>query len=188
MIEELIRLDHQIFDLINQVWTNNLLDFILPYFRFKFFWAPAYLFFISFLILNYRMQGVVVVVLIILTIAVSDQLASSIIKPLVGRFRPCQLAEMRDHVRLLVHCGSGFSFPSSHAANHFTLSTTLSVLLASRFRWVLPVTILWALTVSYAQVYVGVHFPIDVLAGSLLGIIIGLIAGSSIKNLTKFSP
>ena len=72
-----------------------------------------------------------------------------------------------------VPCGSGYSFTSSHASNHFALSTFLFLALASWPLWVRSLLMLWALNVAIAQVYVGVHYPFDVLMGSLTGMVIG---------------
>ncbi len=89
------------------------------------------------------------------------------------RPRPCQNEALKEEVRLLVPCGSGYSFTSNHATNHFALAVffagTLGVFF-KRWRWLL---FLWAALVAYAQVYVGVHYPLDVAAGALLGMTIG---------------
>lgn len=188
MIEQLLQWDHHIFQLINQQWHYGILDKILPVLRNKYFWTPLYMFFLSFFVINYRMQGVAVIVMIGITIAISDQLSSSIIKPLVGRLRPCNDTDLNEQVRLLISCGSGYSFTSSHATNHFALAGILSFLLNKRFRWVLPFTMIWAAVVSYAQVYVGVHFPLDIISGGLLGLLIGTAAGGASRRLTKFDP
>jgi undecaprenyl-diphosphatase len=76
-------------------------------------------------------------------------------------------------MRLLVECGSGYSFPSSHATNHFGMSLFLYFSFGKFYKWIKPTVILWAALVAYAQVYVGVHYPLDVVFGALLGFLIG---------------
>lgn len=78
--------------------------------------------------------------------------------------------------RVLVGCGGGYSFPSSHATNHFALATLLFLSWGRKFRswrWIL---LLWAASIAYGQVYVGVHYPLDVSFGALLGATLGLLA------------
>ncbi|MBK8556199.1 MAG: phosphatase PAP2 family protein [Lewinellaceae bacterium] len=72
-----------------------------------------------------------------------------------------------------VSCGGGYSFTSSHAANHFAVAVFLAAVFGGLSRWLRPGLLLWAAVISFAQVYVGVHYPGDVLAGALLGAIIG---------------
>ena len=116
-----------------------------------------------------------VILYLILTVFITDQLSSSIIKPFFERLRPCKDLVMIEHVRLLIKCGSGYSFTSSHAMNHFGVAFFLGIILWRLSRWVLPAAFLWAAIVSYAQVYVGVHYPFDVIGGGLIGLIIGSI-------------
>ena len=99
------------------------------------------------------------------------------------RLRPCNDPINALHGRLLVECGSGYSFPSSHATNHFGMSLFLYFTFGSFFKWIKPVVILWAALVAYAQVYVGVHYPIDVVTGACIGSIIGYIVARLFNKL-----
>jgi len=105
-------------------------------------------------------------VLLIVTIAVSDQLSSSVIKHWFERPRPCH---MLANVRLLVDCGSGFSFPSSHAVNNFAGALVLA--------WFIPRGVWWffgfAAVVAFSRIYVGVHYPLDILGGAVIGLVCG---------------
>ncbi len=109
-----------------------------------------------------RRRGLVILLGAVATITLSDQLSAHVIKPWVGRERPCSALE---HVMLLVKCTGTGSFPSSHAANTFA-----GALYFSRFapQLALPLFAL-AFLVSISRVYVGVHYPLDLLAGALLG-------------------
>ncbi len=105
-------------------------------------------------------------VLLIVTIAVSDQLSSSVIKHWFERPRPCH---MLANVRLLVDCGSGFSFPSSHAVNNFAGALVLA--------WFIPRGVWWffgfAAVVAFSRIYVGVHYTLDILGGAVIGLACG---------------
>lgn len=91
------------------------------------------------------------------------------------RLRPCNNPYLQDIVHLVVHCGSGYSFPSSHATNHFALGIFSAYTIKKKWVWVAGIA--WAVLVAYSQIYVGVHFPGDVLVGGILGIIIGILVG-----------
>lgn len=177
----LIHLDLQLFHWINQVWTNPFMDQIMPFFRNQYVWGPLYVFLIAFLLFNYGKKGGVYVLFLIGLIIVSDMISSQLIKKNVRRLRPCNQIELQEERRLLVRCGSGYSFTSSHATNHFTFSAFI-VFAALNFMGIFRyVFLIWALIIAYAQVYVGVHFPFDVLVGSLLGFSLGFI-GSRFYN------
>ncbi len=176
-MEKLLQLDKRLFIYINQVWSNDFFDAVLPLLRNAYFWSPLYLFLASFLVLNFGLKGWASLGLLLLVFLLCDQASASVIKPIVERLRPCNDPDFRDYVRLLVHCGSGFSFVSSHATNHFGLAALLSLLLSSFGRWVGFLCYLWAFLVAYAQVYVGVHYPTDVFCGGFLGFLIGRLVG-----------
>lgn len=181
----LIALDREIFSLINNNLTNDILDFILILWRNEFVWLPLYIFIISFIILNFKKKSYWYLFFIILTISLTDITSSRIIKPLVERPRPCHEESGIEDIRVLVPCGSGYSFTSSHATNHFGIAFFLIFTFGRRRKYVFLPLVLWALLVAYAQVYVGVHYPIDVLTGSLLGIGIALFTSESYKFLMK---
>ena len=109
----------------------------------------------------------------IATIGISDFISSKIIKPTIERPRPCHENSTIKNVRLLVGCGGGYSFTSSHATNHFAIATFLGLVLLPLFRFSFPLFLAWAGSISYAQVYVGVHFPLDVISGGIVGFLIG---------------
>ncbi len=169
----LLHFDESLFSLINQGCATLVLDVLLPLVRNKFLWFPLYVFIACFLMVNFGKKGALAIVALILLITVTDQMSSQVLKKSIKRLRPCQLYEASKEVRVLVPCGSGYSFPSSHAANHFAFAVFIGGLLAPWFRWVKQVLILWAGLISFAQVYVGVHFPLDVFAGAVLGSMLG---------------
>jgi undecaprenyl-diphosphatase len=105
-------------------------------------------------------------ILLIVTIIISDQLNSSVIKYWSLRQRPCHIL---DNVRLLVSCGSGYSFPSSHAVNNFAGAIILAFFLPRAKWWFFGL----AATIAFSRVYVGVHYPCDVIGGGVIGLMCG---------------
>ena len=171
----LLQQDLKIWYLINTVWTCGFLDAVMPFLRNQNTWAPLYLFLLLFMPLNFKKAGWAWIIGFLFCFALADYGSASILKPIFHRTRPCGDARLQEFVRILVSCGSGKSFPSSHAANHFALGTFMAITLYRRFRkaWILP--LVWAFVVSYAQVYVGVHFPADIVFGGLYGGVIGML-------------
>lgn len=175
MLEALIEWDKTLFGFINGVWQNELFDWLLPYWRNKTTWIPLYLILLFIIGKNRGLKTIWILLIIGLTIALADQISSEWIKKTVERLRPCNEPNLAN-VRVLVSCGSGFSFTSSHATNHFAVAMQLFLLF--RLDWekgYFVALFLWAGLIAYGQVYVGVHYPLDVLMGAILGCLIALI-------------
>ncbi len=178
MLEKIIEWDHYWFEKINGEFTFGFLDQLMPLVSEPECWIPLYLFILVFVVLNYPSGKIKILLAIILTVVITDQLTSSIIKPFFGRLRPCHIPETFENLRLLVKCGSGKSFVSGHSANHFAQAFCWIALFGRRFKWIIPVLILWAAMVAYSRVYIGVHFPVDIIVGAFLGAILGYAIGS----------
>jgi len=171
--------DKKLFVLLNSKWTNPFFDTVLPYFRDSVFWAPLYLFLLVFIAVNYGKKGWWWSLAFICTIAIADMVSSRGFKIAFERLRPCQDPFFFDQVRLLLKgCSGSFSFTSSHAANHFGMATFIFVTLRSSFKKWVWIAYLWAFLVGYAQVYVGVHYPFDVLGGAVIGVAFGWLLGT----------
>lgn len=173
MLEALLEVDRTFFILLNQKWQQPWLDVIMPLWRTKTTWLPLYALLLLVIVKDYKWKTFWALVLIGASIALADQTSSIWIKNSVQRLRPCRDPLLVDQVRILVHCGTGFSFTSSHACNHFALATQLFLLF--RHQWKMRYWLLWfawAASIAYGQVYVGVHYPLDVMAGALLGIVL----------------
>ncbi len=175
MLDQLLQLDHQLFQAINQGLSNAFFDVLMPIVRNRYTWVPLYLLLAFVWVKQYGKTGLWMVLFLVLCFGISDYTSSSIIKPAVARIRPCN--ELNAIVTARVDCGTGYSFPSSHAANHFALALFFIVLFYPKWKPVLPLALLWASAIGFAQIYVGVHFPIDILAGSLLGALVGYLLG-----------
>lgn len=172
----ILDIDQQIFQFINRDISNVMFDYIMPAIREKLIWLPFYVFLIAFMMVNYRFPvAIYFITAIVMTIGLSDFTSSKVIKDNVERLRPCNDPDLSDVVKLRVVCGRGYSFTSSHAANHFALAFFLIYTLGRFFRKLRWPLIIWALAISFAQVYVGVHYPFDVFFGGLLGMGIGML-------------
>ncbi len=182
---ELLHWDEFFFFLINNSWQNLLFDAVMPILRNPFTWAPFYVFLGAFLLLNFKKKGLWIVLALCATIGISDSVSSHLIKKTVRRVRPCKFIEPQKDVHLLVNCGSGYSFPSSHAANHFAIANFLSLVLGVSYRWIKLGLFAWAFSIALAQVYVGVHYPLDILAGAILGILVAYLVYFPLRSLLR---
>lgn len=170
--------DRDLFIKLNSDWTNSFFDLVLPWVRNPSLWVPLYLFLFFFVILNFKIKSGWWVLLFIATVALTDMTGTYLIKHNFERLRPCRNPEMADHIRLLLtECGGGYSFISNHAANHFGMAMFFYI----SFRKIIPrlawISFVWAGLIAYAQVYVGLHYPFDVLGGALLGVLVGSFTG-----------
>lgn len=169
MSDALLEMDRGLFYFCNQGLRNWLFDAILPFVT-DLNRKPIALVIVGILwillLTKGGRHGRIAALLLILTITVSDQLSSSVLKFLIERARPCH--ELSG-VHLLVGCGSGYSFPSSHAVNNFAGAIVLAYFLP-RWTWAF---FSFAALVAFSRIYVGVHYPSDVIGGAIIGLLIG---------------
>jgi membrane-associated phospholipid phosphatase len=174
ILQKIVQVDYWLFARINQEWTHPSLDTLFVFLREAELWVPFYLFLLVFITLNFRLKGLWWSLSLIMTAIISDLVSSHLIKHLIFRLRPCQNPALAGDMRVLAsYCPTSSSFTSSHACTHFALAFFLFLTLRSTSRWwwlVFP----WAFLIAYAQVYVGVHFPLDVFCGAVIGSGIGL--------------
>ncbi len=174
--------DQALLYLINKKLSTPSLDAIMLLLRNQYTWVPLYLFFLLFFYFNCRKYLLPIVALSLVTFAITDFTSASLIKPFIGRLRPCQDATLPFSINNLAGCGGIFGMPSSHASNHFGLATfwfmVIKDTLNQKWFWLWA----WAFIICYAQVYVGVHFPGDVIVGGLLGTAIGYLTSSVFRK------
>jgi undecaprenyl-diphosphatase len=166
--------DRWLFKKINGRWVNDFFDAFFPFVREGNHWLPVYLFLLVFITLNFK-NGWWWALFFICTVALTDMTGTYLFKKTVERLRPCSDPDFVNQVRLVLNrCSGGFSFISNHAANHFGMAAFLYLSFRTCFKtpW-LRLVFLWPPAVAYAQVYIGVHYPADVLCGAIWGIAVG---------------
>lgn len=190
MIDYLISIDKSIFYFINKTLSNPFSDFIMPIITNEKYWFPIYIILFIYLIffshlkeikynnltfkyyftnlLKENKSGFLIAFLIAVGVLLSDQITAGLIKNLVGRPRPCHELE---NINLLVRCGVGKSFPSAHAANNFFAATFLTHFFKKQKYTFFTIAAL----VAISRVFVGVHYPIDIISGAIIGTIIAII-------------
>lgn len=186
MIDFLYSIDKALFIFFNSTIANPVFDILMPFLTdLNQHWYGLSLFGLAWILLVWKggKKGRILGLCIILLIIISDQLSSNVIKQIFERPRPCHEIggiPILENVRLLVPCGSGFSFPSSHAANNFAVAFFLSHYYR-KYAWAF---LTFATIIGFSRISVGVHYPSDILGGMVLG---GLCAGIIILVLTHFS-
>ena len=160
------------------LWLNSLhydfFDPIMLWITNRNSWFPMYAIIIGSIVWTQKRKSIGILLMIIFSVIISDQVCSSILKPLIHRLRPCHEPSIQNLVHLVGNCGGQFGFCSSHAANTFALVTCLLLIFGKQFTEI-KYLYLWAIIVSYSRIYVGVHYPLDVLSGAGIGILASLL-------------
>lgn len=169
MMDYLLSLDEKLllfFNGIHSAWLDSLM-FTLTDGK---VWAPLFLFTIIFIIVKFKGKGFFMLLFVALVITLGDQISSSLLKPLIGRLRPSHEPHLEGILHIVNNYRGGlYSFVSSHATNSFGVATMLWLLIGKQYKWI-SVFFGWALIFSFTRVYLGVHYPGDILGGAILGI------------------
>ncbi|MEL4308705.1 phosphatase PAP2 family protein [Joostella sp. CR20] len=172
-MEELIAYDQQLFLFLNGLGSKPYDDFWM-FITNKWASIPLYVFL---LILCFRTlkwkKTLMVLVLVALMIAVTDQLANAF-KYGFERLRPCHNEQLIPYMRLVKsYCGGQFGYFSAHASNALAVVTFFSILLFKNYKWLPFLLVVWGIAVAYSRIYIGVHFPLDVITGMAIGMTLG---------------
>jgi undecaprenyl-diphosphatase len=168
----LVQADKELFLLLNSL-HSNVLDFLMWHISGKFIWIPLYALILYAIIRRYKVQGLYFVAGIILTIVAADQI-SVLIKNGVERLRPSHNPEFEGLIHIVNNYRGGtYGFVSSHAANSFGLATFVALIFHKQ--WITVAMLSWALVVSYSRIYLGVHYPADIVCGGMLGSLLAVV-------------
>lgn len=171
MIERIIEFDKHLMLMLNG-WHSPFFDFLMPVITNKYTGIPIYLAILVILFRKTDMKKLLIAVAAILvTFALCDSLSVALFKETFQRLRPGWDPQIMDQVRMLEYKGGQYGFVSSHAANLFGLATITSLLIKNRIYTAL--IFFWAALVGYSRIYVGKHFPADVVCGAIFGMIVG---------------
>lgn len=183
------QLDYSLFSKFNGEWHTTFLDRFIPFIRESYLWIPFYFFLILFTTINFKIRGWFWVLFFIINVMLSDFVSSTLIKENFMRIRPCHDPYLAGKIRFLVsYCPSSSSFTSSHAVNHFAAAMYIFTTFKKTISTYWAYLFLWAIFISYSQVYVGVHFPIDVFCGAIVGLILGYIPAKIFNTKIGLAP
>jgi membrane-associated phospholipid phosphatase len=142
-------------------------------FRNPLIWIPLYIFMACWSFVRLKNKAWLFIICTLVTITITDSATAFLLKPFFERLRPCYEPSLAGMVRILDGCGGKFSFPSNHAANHFGLATfwfsAIWKMTGRKWYWLW----IWAFMIGYAQIYIGKHYPGDILGGAVFGGVIG---------------
>ncbi len=175
-MDDLLELDRRLFLELNDSFRSPFMDQLMFFLTETYAWIPLYLLLVFLLIRNFGKQTWIWLAAIALTILLADQITSAVMKPLFERLRPTHEPSLTDSVKIVnEYRGGRFGFASSHAANTFGIATLMWMVLKMYRPWI-GLLFLWTLLVGYTRIYLGVHYPGDVLAGFVVGACCALIA------------
>ena len=190
MIEEILKLDSQLFLFLNNLGSSTF-DTFWIFLSYK---ESNIFFYLSLLIFYFYKESKTIklsevfysLLFIAIMITITDQTAN-LFKDSFQRLRPCYNETLIDSVRLVKEsCGGKYGFFSAHASNSFSLAIFFGLLYKNKFRYVICISLLYASLISYSRIYLGVHFPLDILFGGIFGITIGLVIFKIYENKLNF--
>lgn len=177
--------DHQLFLFLNGLHVDWL-DPVMTFISSEMGWIPFYAVLLFFVFYKYHWKGLWVLLGVIVVITLSDQISASVFKPIFHRLRPCYDPLIED----LVYTPKGkpgghYGFISSHAANTFALASFIYMTMKKHYNKIGWIMFPWAILVSYSRIYMGVHFPGDIICGAIVGMILGFGIGYLVNFVTN---
>ncbi len=182
-MKKLIELDRSLFLYLNEHWHTSFGDWFLPLMRNSGTWIPLYVFLAVFAIVNGKKDEWWWLIFATIAIVLSNFISSDLIKHNVMRVRPCSDPTLMNSINFLIgYRPQSSSFTSSHACNHFTMAAFFFFTLKNHIGKIAWLFFAWAGVITVAQVYVAVHFPLDVLCGGIIGFILGYLCATSFNK------
>ena len=190
MIEEILKLDSQLFLFLNNLGSSTF-DAFWIFLSYK---ESNIFFYLSLLIFYFYKKSKTIklsevfqsLLFIAIMILIADQTAN-LFKDSFQRLRPCYNESLIDSVRLVKEsCGGKYGFFSAHASNSFSLAVFFGLLFKNKFRFIIYMTLFYASLISFSRIYLGVHFPLDIFFGGVYGIITGLVIFRIYENRLNF--
>lgn len=170
-MQEIIAEDHQLFLFLNTLGSKPFDQFWLLISEI-WIWIPFYVILLYLLFKTFKLKSFIfVIIFIALGVTFTDQLAN-LFKTGIGRLRPCHDPTLQNVMRI-VKCGGQFGFFSGHASNSFFTATFVTLMLKHTNKFLPYLMFFWAIMVSYSRIYLGVHFPMDILVGAGIGFFAG---------------
>lgn len=174
IFQQIKDIDQALFYQINGVWHHPVLDAVLPWTRHSNNWIPLYIGLLGWLFYQIGWKTLKWLLFALINVGLTDQISSSVFKPFFHRLRPCNDPALVGKTRLLLdQCAGGFSFTSSHAANHFGIAMFIFMTWGLIQKKYTRFFFVWAGVIAFAQIYVGVHYPLDIIGGTIIGLISG---------------
>ena len=174
MLDQLVQLDKELFIYLNRLGTETW-DGFWMFYTTKFNWIPFYaiLVYLMYKKLNTKMF-ILTLVVVALMITFTDQVSNLFKNVFVRRPRPCHNDEVFSVMRLVKsYCGGQFGYFSGHASNSMAVAIFTGFMLKEKYKYLIYLMIVWAAAMGYSRIYIGVHYPLDVLSGALFGALSG---------------
>lgn len=171
ILDAINHIDTQLFLFLNGIHS----PFFDPIFQFiteRYSWIPLYMVLAVLVFVKFKWRGFILAPFIALVIILADQVSVNLFKEVFLRLRPCHNPEIKDLVHTVDGCGGQYGFVSSHASNTFALAVFLGLIFKKHFSYLMHIMLVWAAIVSYSRIYVGVHYPADILCGAILGVVL----------------
>lgn len=186
MFETLDKIDEGLFITLHHIFRGDFMDSSMWWISHRWVWVPMYIALAYWIFRKYGWkQWLVLTVSLLIAVACSDILCAKVIRPLVERLRPTNLDNPISSLVYIVndHRGGSYGFPSCHAANTFALASFVAMMCRSRgvVFWMFT----WALLNCFSRIYLGVHYPGDLLAGAFIGSFFGIVCWYLAKRLSK---
>ncbi|WP_335966598.1 phosphatase PAP2 family protein [Galbibacter sp. PAP.153] len=173
MIDKLVAYDQKLFLYLNGL-GNTEWDAFWMFMTNKWSSIPLYALLLILVLYVFKWKKtILILVLVALMITATDQLAN-LFKYGFERLRPCHEELIAQQMRLVkAYCGGQFGYFSAHASNAFVVVTFFSVLLKKYYKWLPFLLVIWGITVAYSRIYIGVHYPLDIITGISIGMLLG---------------